>query len=204
MTAYWRGLLEQPPHELLQEFFNRAPLFVRQRAIEYVGRGLSNDSGPVNPNIWIRLESLWESRLRHAKLATNSQEAGMELSESGWWLTAPAIDAVWGLTQLLEVLQLGIEVNPDFLIMKFLAEKAELHSTPVAEIADLLVRNSKDAWFPWHWKNEINTIAGHVTESGQREALASMERCLNRLGRKGFLEYRDSWELVRGALKTAR
>ncbi len=64
MVFYWRGTLDLERGEgLLGEFWKIAPPDIRGRAIEYIGRSLSNTEEEIPADILKRLKDLWEWRL---------------------------------------------------------------------------------------------------------------------------------------------
>ena len=122
MAFYWRGLISLggDGSELLTRFFEKAHDRLRANAIEYIGRSLENTKEDVPPEIQKRLVAFWNWRLADAR----ETAPGRELAAFGWWLASKKLDSQWAIAQLLEILKAGSKIDPDFLVLEYLADVA--------------------------------------------------------------------------------
>lgn len=184
ITFYWRSKLDLGD-ELIQEFYTHAPLSLRKKAIEFIGRSLGNTRDGLEENIEQRLKALYEWRQEDAK---NSGEYE-ELEEFCWWVDADIVDREWVLTKFHELLKVLDKLDSlDFAARK-LGNYLEVNPSMVLECLDMMVDKLKTPGMYFTWDDEAREILREalLLEDVKDQAIA----LVHKFGSKGFLTYRE-------------
>ncbi|MDE3035757.1 MAG: hypothetical protein KGJ14_07265, partial [Nitrospirota bacterium] len=190
VTFYWRGHynLEQDD-SLIRRFFLVAPDKIRAEAIEHIGRSLERTAQPIEPMILDRLQRLWLWRLGVCRQDPGNHQA--ELKAFGWWFSSGQSDAIWALNQLQDVLSLAGGVDPDYLVLEQLAEKAEVFPQEVLTCTRLLIEGQPDLLEIVGWAKDLRVIFTHTGQHQSPEIWHTSNEIIQILGRRGDLGYRD-------------
>jgi hypothetical protein len=195
MTLAWRGkLVLGPPDPLLQDFFDKAPDGLRAKAMAHVGRSLQRTSEPIKPEVLERIEALWTWRLRTAQESPSPEDHKREIAAFGWWFTSGKLDGDgWALAQLEEAIKLEGETDPDFMVVRRLAEVASDSPTQTVGCLAVLVNQAPRDKPLFGWLESARTILTTAHESEDTEAQRIAEETRNRLGERGHLDLRELW-----------
>jgi hypothetical protein len=191
MTFYGRGILNiDEPDGLLTIFFNTAPKELREYALEFIGRSLheqDNQSPTAVPDqVLERFQALWVKRFNTTQ---DSLNAVSELAAFGWWFTSKKFDDKWAMSQLLEVLRLGVRIDLDYLVVERLAELAPEMLLNTIECLAFIIKSDKDGLEIEGWKEYIYPVLAIGLQSGEKAQQATKE-LINLLVNKGKLEFR--------------
>jgi hypothetical protein len=192
MVFYWRGksdLSEQGG--LLKGFYEKASDSLRAHALEFIGRSLRNTDGTVEAEVLEPLRSLWVMRLDAARRAPNLAAHSGELSAFGWWFASGKFEDLWAVEQLIAVLSLTRKIDADWLVLDRLALLAEAMPKKVVRSVSLMIEGDLEVWTIHGWLKELHAILSLTIRSSDLDARKATVEVVNRLGAKGFLEFRD-------------
>ena len=189
MVYYWRKTLDLEKGEgLLRQFWIVAPPNIRGRAIEYIGRSLSNTEEEVPGDILKRLKDLWEWRLSEFQGCPDITVYLPELESFGWWFASGKFDNPWAMKQLLESLALAKQTDPDDRVVERLAELSEKMPLEAVQCLKHLCEGDKEGWEMHGWKKYAKTILGTALKS-EGEIAEAAENLIHYLGSRGWLEF---------------
>ncbi|MEW6542563.1 MAG: hypothetical protein AB1411_03015 [Nitrospirota bacterium] len=192
MVFYWRGKLDvNEQGGVLGRFYEKAPDSLRAHAIEFIGRSLSNTEGAVEAGVLDRLRSIWAIRLGSARAASNRETHAGEMAAFGWWFASGKFDDPWAVEQLFAALSLIRKIDAGWLVLERLAALAEAMPNESVRCALLMIEGDLKGWEIHGWRNELRAILSTVIRSTRPNALQGAVELVNRLGAKGFLEFRD-------------
>lgn len=192
MVFYWRGksdLSEQGG--LLEGFYEKASDSLRAHALEFIGRSLRNTDGTVEAEVLEPLRSLWVMRLDTARQAPNLAAHSGELSAFGWWFASGKFDNVWAVEQLIAVLSVTRKIDADWLVLERLTRLAEIMPKEVVRSVSLMIEGDLEVWTIHGWLKELRAILSITIRGSDLDARKATVEIVNRLGAKGFLEFRD-------------
>ena len=190
MLVYGRGEIELD-HNLLGEFFEKAPDAVRAEAMAFVGRSLKEQPQQESEAIRRLFVKLWERRLAHAQQGGRVDQCEAELAAFGWWFASGKFENDWAMAQLIAVLRLVNKAAPDRLVMDRLVETAAPMPEQTVECLGLMIEGNQDYWKFHSWRDEIRKILRTAIQSGNLTARDKAIELVNRLGAMGHIEYRD-------------
>lgn len=190
MTLYWHDRLNfKEPGNFLERFFNNASDSVRSEAIRFIGSSLNEAERKVAPEIINRLKALWNHRMEVA--VGKPIASSLEISQFGWWFISEQIDDLWSITQLIEVLKLTGEIEPDHLVIERLAVLSKTMSKDSLEALSLMIEGDREGWRIYGWREQARSI---ITDTLQDKAITTQEAAralVNKLCAHGFLDYGD-------------
>jgi hypothetical protein len=188
MGFLWHGNLELDGSDgLLGLFWNKAPVELRRKALQAVGRWLHTKE-PIDLDILKRLRGLWDWRLQKV---SEIQSDPRELSSFSWWFSSGQFDDEWAVDQLEKVLKAGsvLEVNFDF--MQRLVRMASSIPVRAVRCLGVVVRQQENLWM---------LCLGHTAEiravlsaalRGNAEAAADAKDLINYLASRGSRQFGD-------------
>lgn len=190
MTFYWRGkLMLDGPDRILSVFYEKANDHLRGEAIEHIGRSLKNTAEPIESNVDQKITFLWEWRIREAQLDPIGHQT--EMSNYGWLFGSGKLDRRWAMKNLLAVLKLVGSVKADFLVMERLAELTEDMIQEVLDCVRMMIEGDKRGWDIPGWEKELRLILGVAMVSHISEVRVTASSIINRLGERGYLNFRS-------------
>jgi len=192
MVFYWRGKIGlENETDLITQFFLKAPDSLRAHAIEFIGRILCDMKDIVPVENLDRLKALWSWRLDSARTATPTYEFTMELGGFGWWLISGKFDDSWTIAQFKEALLLGAQIEPAHKIVEHLATLVDSKPTTVVECLELLIEGDEEGWHVYVWRQHIKKIISSALRTTDKNVKRNATELLNRLGARGFLDFRE-------------
>jgi len=186
MSFYWRGKLDLQG-DILQAFYRRAGGKLRAHALSFVGRSLRNTEGSIPSTVAARLKELWSQRLK--AVGQQAQMGAEELKEYGWWFASGKLDDEWSITQLLEVLRLAKQVEPDHLVVERLVEMAQTTPLQCVEALRMMIEGDTKGWSVRGWQEKAKEILRAARKSGDSEAREGAEELVNLLGSRGYFDF---------------
>ena len=183
-----RGLLPvEDENGLLRAFFRNASPSVRGRAIEFVGRSLT-EADPLPEKVVRNFMSLWNwywSEFGRQRPAKSSEQ----FTGFGWWLTCGKFDTNWCLDRLAEVTEIAPLILPEKDVLDKLGELAQGHPTQVILVVDRMVRGDKEGWHVIGYDKELASILNAVLHYGDDAAKQQVQSIMNHLGRRGYIGF---------------
>jgi len=173
---------------LVVRFFEKADARVRAHAMETAGRILAGDE-KIPPEVIERLKHLWQLRFTATRTSPDANRA--ELSAFSSWFTSRKFDDEWALAQLNTVLKLIGNLQHDFDVPERLAELAPQYPLETVECLRLMIDGAKEAWQISQWVETPRKILQAAKESGDVTVIKAVDDVVNRLGARGFFEFRD-------------
>lgn len=178
--------------DLLREFWTNAPDGLQAHAISYIGEALKNTDDSVEAGIIKRLQTLWDTLFTSWEKDIPNHKIG--LSSFGWWFVSGKFDSKWALVRLLKILQLGVKIEPNHLVIQKLAELSIEFPRETIQCLNAIVRHDfEDVSWIIHGENKsIRQILEVCLQNSA--ARADAKKLINYLGSRGFLEFRDLLE----------
>jgi len=183
ITFYWRSKLELGDN-ILEEFYQYAPLKLRKHAIEFIGRSLGSTPDGLEENIERRLKELYEWRQSQAD-ETKEHE---ELEGFCWWVDADIMGKKWTLKKFHELLQVQDKLSAlDFAARK-LINYLDTDPVQVLECMDLMLdkQNNQGMYFSWDDSAQDILREALKIENVNEQAI----NLVHKFGSKGYLQYR--------------
>lgn len=185
MVLYWRSKLSLES-DLLKEFYLNANIQYKQSAISFIGRSIKNTGDKIPQEITKRLVDLFNSRLAEAKPSGKYKE----LASFGWWFTSNQFDPKWRLEILNTLLQNNVDIEPNFDFIETFNELKDVDATLVLSCLELSILRDKSL-LRVVYKKEIKELLNYFLKSQDDEVVKTAKKLINRLGSKGFLEFRE-------------
>ena len=191
MTFYWRGKFSLEEGGVLDRFFVNASDVLCGYALDFVGQSLQNTKGEVDPEILGRIQTLWGKRLDVVRRVLYPVSHTNELAAFGSWFASAKFDDSWAMTQLTQSLELAGKTEPDYIVVERLAAVARAMPAQAVDCLRLIVQADKEGWTIYGWREHaraILAIALQSTDSTTRQAATAL---VNRLGERGYRDFRD-------------
>ena len=188
MQYYAAGAL-QLDDELLTLFFAKASPAVKGQTIGDVGWHLGQqDAQELDAIVQKRLVDLWESRL--AEGMKDVRASRKELAAFGWWFASKKFPEEWSMRQLVMVIEKFRSINPDFAVMRRLAELASKYPYDAVHCLGIIFDEDHDGWAIHGWGDAPKII---ITEGlqGNERSRKEADLVVDRLVAKGQHSFRD-------------
>ena len=112
----------------------------------------------------------------------------------GYWFSSGAFDEQWSLEQLEKFVELVPKPEPDSEIVKKLVEIAHVDLPRSVKILQRLIDGDDENGRVYGWRDEAKKILQQAVDSeGETKDMA--EEIIDRLGRRGFLEFGELLDL---------
>lgn len=195
MTLFWHGRLGfGEPDRLLERFYQHAPAAVRSHALDFLGRSLDELPEESSEEVLPHLRDLLEWRIAAAGDETVPGSVSKELEAFGSWFISGKFDDTWAIARLEEVLKLSGAIEPDWQVVERLAALSPELPAAAVECLGLMIDGDRQGWHIGMWKEGIRSILSAAIQSTDRAAREASRALINRLGARGFLEFRDLLE----------
>ena len=141
--------------DLLQTFYELAPLRLRTEALNSLGLALADEkSGALTDELKDRYGDLVDRRLE----AVRSSGELAELEGFSWWFKSPALEPEWQLATLGTLLEAGVLVRPDHVVAERLADLSEEHPADTARLLKAQLQAGVRNWFVAGARDSIRKI----------------------------------------------
>lgn len=167
-------------------FFELADDKLAAHAVGYVGRCVENKSIIVPADVIHRFQVFWDRMLANFR-ATPAQHR-KTLQSFGWWFSSGRFPDDWGMTNLLDVLDLAGYVDADDFVMERLAGMAPDDPVRALNVLSKLVRGD-EGWGVISWGGH----AEKVLRAAMQDARTATEAktVIHALGARGHFQFRD-------------
>ncbi len=192
INFYCKGLIELEG-DLLSNFYLVAPLELKGEVIDFIGRSSKKNAG-MSPEIREKFVVLLEQRLSIAKTSNNKQVDAQEFENFSWWIASEKFDDKWTLDMLLEIAELGCDIEDEHLVVERFSELAPRYPLEVIRCSNLLVQNDRKGWGIAHWGEQMYAVIKLVLKSGNEEAKQVAKEFTHRLAALGHLQFKDLLE----------
>lgn len=189
MIYYWNGHLDLSEGSPVRMFFETAHIKYRVAALHFIGFQLRDHGAKLEDKIRQRLLKLWEYRLETFKKipAIGSEE----LEEFGSWFSSDAFDGKWAIDNLLNVLLITHNANPDFMVLQKLSAVAEQYPKEAIQCLKELIIGARERWSISSWAGEASIVIKTAWNSSDPEAKKLAKEQVDTLIRKGYYHFRD-------------
>ncbi|MFW2437793.1 MAG: hypothetical protein ACN4GR_00310 [Arenicellales bacterium] len=187
ITFYWRSKLELDD-EVVQVFYQHAPLKLRKYAIEFIGRSLgNNESGEIETNIEERLKELYEWRESQAE-DKNEYE---ELVGFCWWIDADIIDRQWSLNKFHKLLQVQDKLDAMDFAARKLINYFEIDPLKVLDCIEMMLDKLIIQGIYFSWDDSAQDILSQALAVDDVQVKEKAIDLVHKFGSRGFLHYRN-------------
>lgn len=191
IAYYWRGNIAfESKDRLLEDFYTRAPESVRGHAMWFIGRSVGGWDDAAPKEVFDRLRSLMERRLRIAEQSASITPYAKELAGFGWWFTSEKFDDEWSLKILLSVLRLTKKIEGGMDVVKVLAGLSPQFPLECVASLDLMIQGDRDEWVLIGVEAEARQVIKTALDSGQHDAVVAASRLVELLIARGQYEFR--------------
>ena len=187
LVFYWHGKLDLDD-DLILKFFDNASDEVRGAVMANLGQDLRQNSDILPDEMETRLKLLWEKRVQNARQGLDSHK--QEMASFGWTFASGRLGDAWALQQLLEVLDIAGEVVLDHEVAERLGVIAPKFPSEALQCLSLMIDGSKEDWQIHKWGSAVETVLQVALESGDGTTRLAGAALINRLGARGFLQFR--------------
>jgi hypothetical protein len=150
---------------------------------ETAGR-IAHDTPEISEEIAGGFRALWD-RIKAAIEAAHDERLRPALGEFSWWL-ASKLPATWTLPELVRLLDSGVQVDPEFLVLPRLAELAPENADLTLRALERMVPTSDDEWAFRSREEDVRSILRVALRSNDQALRARAEALINRFGRLGM------------------
>ncbi len=189
MALYWRGRLTLAPGNLLANFFSRAVGELRGGAFEILGRGIAAVDESIPAEALARVHSLWEWRWKVTSKSPDDHQD--ELASFGWLFGSGKLDPEWSLSQLALVLKAVGKAEPNFLVGEMLEKLVVSYPLRAVTCLSMMIEGDRDGWLVLAIRDNVRTIISAALACADAAAQEEAKHLVNRLGERGYHEYRD-------------
>ena len=179
--------------DLIDEFFEKAPVQARGEALSFVGRViLKKELTKIPPDeIDIKIEkfkTLWEKRLNLPK----DKQYKEEFKEFGWWFARSPFDREWTINHMVRTLEVtGGEIEPEHELPKELRDYVDEFPVQAISALNLIARGDKEGWRIRFNNEDYRNIIQQAMNSGNKKAEETATDLIHYLGQRGYTEYRE-------------
>jgi hypothetical protein len=192
MVYYWRGHLAlEGEDRLLEDFYAHASGSVRAHAMWFVGRSVGGWDDTAPPEVFERLRSLMERRLRVVEQSTSPAPFAKELAGFGWWFIADKFGDAWSIRTLLSVLRFTKAIDGGMDVVKLLARLASQYPVECVVCLDLMVQGDRDNWVLVGVEAEAQKTIKAALDSRQHDAVMAARRLVELLIARGQYGFRS-------------
>ncbi len=183
---YWRGLVSLDKG-LFADFYESANVELKAEILDFIGRVAKKDK-EVPQEVIDKFIALLEQRIAITKKNNGDVQ---EFENISWWLASQKFDEEWILERLLEVLEMGCDLEGEHLVMEEFVNIANRFPLQVIKCSRLMVENNKKEWGILDLHGNLRAIFEIVLKSNNKEAENAAVEFIHRLAARGHLEFKD-------------
>lgn len=192
MTFYWSGVMgELQDATMLRRWYEKAPASLRSHMVWYVGAALGHEKEQVAEEYLAPIRELWEWRVDEARKSTDAAAFEEELSRFGWWCRDNGFSDDWLFAQLKEVLRLVGQIDPDYMVVEYLAGKAHARPGDCVVCLKLMLMGEGAKYDIQGSTEEAKTIFAAAIGSDEDDARSQAIELINWLGARGHWSFRQ-------------
>src|ERR1700685_4654989 len=145
------------------------------------------DAGELDVGVQKRFMDLWEYRLAQGMQDVNASRE--ELGAFGWWFASKKFPDDWSIDHLMTVVEKFRNINPDFAVIKRLAELAPKYPYKAVRCLGIIFEEDKDGWAIHGWDNAPQVIIGEASK-GDEKSRGEADRVANLLVARGHHRFK--------------
>lgn len=177
---------------LLKSLFTKASPAMKAQTIGDIGWRLGQEgTSALDATIKKRLMNFWEDRLAQGMQRVNASKR--ELAGFGWWFASKKFPDDWSIHQLVTVVETFRDINPDFAVIKRLAELAPAYPYEAVRCLGIIFDEDRDGWAIHGWANSPQAIVREALK-GNEQSRAEAARVVNLLVARGHRGFRTLYE----------
>ncbi len=186
MVFYMRELISfDDKDRILEEFFEKAPENLRAEAIKFIGPNLRDENEQISEIHKKRLMDLWNWRVEQFE-SGKVKDGKDELGAFAWWFASKQLNPEWTFRQLKKVLNFGVKLDMDFLVMDRLVELSSEHQGDTLEVLELLINGDDRENFRLHDTKDVKRIFENIAQTEDLKVLKKAWKVVNDFGAKGY------------------
>jgi hypothetical protein len=149
LHLFWHEVIDLgEPDRLLEDFFDKAPIHIRENFLEQIGSWLLYQNVNVHDKLRQRLQRFLSWHIDQAKNFNSTVEQFSDLKYFGWLFASGKFDDQWSISKLLDVLKLFGTVNDCGEFLKRLENLASIMPQEVIQCLSLIADgNEALEWF---------------------------------------------------------
>jgi hypothetical protein len=191
MVFYWLGALDLDAEDhLLEEFYVNAADHVRGHAIRFVGISVAGWQDQVPPEVFPRLQALFDRRLQQATHAAAAGDFSNEMAHFGHWFVSEKFDDDWSIQQLLAALRVSTKVLPEMDVVKRLSELCPLYPVECVACLRLIIEGDTEGWILLGIENDARALLSQALASNHSDGALSAKRLIEEFIAKGQFGFR--------------
>jgi hypothetical protein len=191
MVFYWLGALDFGAEDhLLDEFYINASGHVRGHAIKFVGTSVTGWQDKAPPEVFARLQALFDRRLEQATHAAAPSDFSSEMANFGHWFISEKFDDDWSIRQLLAALRVSTKVLPEMDVVKRLSELCLRYPAECVACLGLIIDGDTDGWILLGVENDARALLSQALASNHPDGALSAKRLIEKLIAKGQFSFR--------------
>jgi len=187
-TYAWWGTLDLETDELLHRFATKASADELTRFVDFIGRSLDNND--ITPEVRDRLMGIWE-QIGVWIVERPDAERLKILAPFGWWYGSGRLDPSWADDRLLHLLQIGVQLDPDFRVGKRLAVRATEDLPTALAIVRAYLRGQVTDRALYSVRDSFRLTLSLALKNTDAALVEEAEVILNEIGARGMIEFRD-------------
>lgn len=187
-TYAWWGTLGLEPDGLLHRFAIRSSADELTRFVDFIGRSLDNND--VTPEVRDRLMRIWEQIAAWIEDRPEADRLQI-LAPFGWWYGSGRLDPTWADEQLLHLLEIGVDVDPDFRVGERLTTRATEDLPAALALVRAYVSGHVTGWALYSVRDSFRLTLSLALKSTDTALVEEAKVILDEIGSRGMLEFRD-------------
>jgi hypothetical protein len=192
MANYWHEALEfGAADELLDAFFAGASNPVRGHAIWYIGISVAGWKDEAPPEVYARLQALFDRRLAAAAGAPAAEEFSGELANFGHWFTSEKFEETWSIHTLLAALRLSKKILPEMNVVERLSELCPRYPVECVACLRLIIEGDKEGWILLGVEDKARALLSQALAGNHPDGSLSARRLVEELIAKGHFGFRS-------------
>jgi hypothetical protein len=191
MAYYWRDELDFGGiDQLLDDFYVLASGKVRGHAIWYIGISVPGWKEEAPPEVYLRLQRLFDKRLEAAMNAATPEMFSSELANFSFWFTSDKFDERWSIETLLAALRLCKKTASEMDVVKRLAEICPRYPAECVSCLRLMFEGDSEASMVIGVEEHARALLRQALHSDHADAANSAKRLIENLIGKGHSGFR--------------
>ena len=193
MAVYWWGLDSlEDKDSLLCALFAGARGSLRTHAVRFIGHSVEGFLPNISkvPEVLLRLQELYDWRLKAIAADTSREVDTEELKEFGWWFINGHFDKHWMITTLVKTLELTSgRLGRVYKTIERLPEFTTVDPEGVANALRLIVESDIETYELNYRAESIKIVCDSIKDSGDEAAWDITVRTIDTLGQKGLNQF---------------
>jgi hypothetical protein len=198
LHLFWHKVIDLgEPDRLLEVFFAKAPIHIRENFLEKIGSWLLYQKVEVHDELRQRLQHFLSWRIDQAKHLNSIVEQFSDLKYFGWLFASGKFDDQWAISRLLDVLKLFGTVDDCGEFLKRLENLASVMPQEVVRCISLIADgNEALEWFVSYHSEHHRSILQTALQSEDQVAQQAVKELINRLVARNLGDYRDLLSMI--------